>query len=437
MSDAECTTLDSLPQRANRAIAAVSLWVPAGLALGVAAALGFARFAYSLLLPAMQSDLHWTYAQAGSLGTAMAAGYLLGSLVTASVERAVGTSRAFRGGLVVTALSLLAMALFRNYPVMLVLRFITGLVTSWVFIAGYSLAARAGAAVDRSTLFTAVYAAGAGLGMVLSGLLLPPALASGWGWPAGWLLLGALTLIVVVLTLPAVRRIPHTDSVASGGASGSLRGLRPVLFAYLAYGAGYFALMTFVITYLRTAGYGHARIVDFWIIAGIAASLSMLLGGPLLARLRGSGGVALTTGVLIASALVLLMMRGRIALIVSALLFGGSLMASAFAHLDYARELVPPQAWTRVIAAMTVMFSFGQAVGPALCGWIADSGGLRAGMFAAIGLLLLCIASAALQRDESSSTRGQEKSTGCPPQAAAQEIAMPASAHVDTHPTQD
>lgn len=378
--------------------AAVSLWVPARLALGTAAALGFARFAYSLLLPAMRSDLHWNFAQAGSLGTAMAAGYLLGSLSIVSVERRLGTARVFTGCLVLTAATLLATGLFRDYTILLLLRFIAGLVTGGAFIAGFTLAARAGAASDRSTLFTVIYSSGGGVGMVLSGWLLPPVLTHGWGWPGGWLLLGTMTLVAIALVIPAVARVPRTVDSATVGTKVSLGHLRPLLLAYLLYGAGYYALMTFVIVYLRGAGYDNAHIVDFWIAAGLAVSISMFLWGPLLERIRGSRSVALTTGVLIASGLVLLLLHGFFAVMLSATLFGGSLMASAFAHLDYARELVPSHAWTRIIAVMTVMFSLGQMTGPLLCGAIADHGGLRVGMFTAIGLLILCIALASRQR---------------------------------------
>ena len=36
---------------------------PARLALGTASALGLARFAYGLLVPAMRTDLHWSLAR--------------------------------------------------------------------------------------------------------------------------------------------------------------------------------------------------------------------------------------------------------------------------------------------------------------------------------------------------------------------------------------
>ena len=61
------------------------------LGFGPGAALGVGRFAYALVLPAMQTALGLSYAQAGLLGSANTAGYLLGALLSHRV--------ALRGGL--------------------------------------------------------------------------------------------------------------------------------------------------------------------------------------------------------------------------------------------------------------------------------------------------------------------------------------------------
>ncbi|WP_238011612.1 YbfB/YjiJ family MFS transporter [Dactylosporangium sp. AC04546] len=45
-------------------------WQSAGLALGAVTALGLARFAYGLLVPAMRTDLGWSLAQVGAVTTA-------------------------------------------------------------------------------------------------------------------------------------------------------------------------------------------------------------------------------------------------------------------------------------------------------------------------------------------------------------------------------
>ena len=64
-------------------------WVIFGLSMGPAIALGLARFAYALLLPSMRADLGWSFADAGAMNTANAAGYLIGALVAAHIGRRV------------------------------------------------------------------------------------------------------------------------------------------------------------------------------------------------------------------------------------------------------------------------------------------------------------------------------------------------------------
>ena len=59
--------------------------------MGPVIALGLARFAYALLLPAMRADLGWSYADAGAINTANAAGYLAGALL-ATPTASLGTA---------------------------------------------------------------------------------------------------------------------------------------------------------------------------------------------------------------------------------------------------------------------------------------------------------------------------------------------------------
>ena len=68
------------------------------LALGAALSLGLARFAYALLLPAMRSELGWSYATAGAMNTVNAAGYLLGALAMPWLLRRWRRARLFIGG---------------------------------------------------------------------------------------------------------------------------------------------------------------------------------------------------------------------------------------------------------------------------------------------------------------------------------------------------
>lgn len=164
------------------------LRVALGLALGPAVALGFARFAYALVLPAMREDLHWSYAQAGGMNTANAVGYLLGSLLANSAMLRWGYRATFLGSLALTALALLFSGVSDSYFGLVALRLIAGVSGALVFVSGGALAAHlASRDPSRSALVLGVYFGGVGLGILASGVFCSriaqgPGLGLGWPW---------------------------------------------------------------------------------------------------------------------------------------------------------------------------------------------------------------------------------------------------------------
>jgi predicted MFS family arabinose efflux permease len=122
-----------------------------GLSAGPVVALGFTRFAYALLLPAMRDQLHWTFAASGGINTANAAGYLVGAATSVWWARRFGGRAAFLGGLVLSAIMLLATAATGNYAVLAGIRFVGGVATAVTFVVGSALAARIDAGDRQST----------------------------------------------------------------------------------------------------------------------------------------------------------------------------------------------------------------------------------------------------------------------------------------------
>ncbi|WP_433288538.1 YbfB/YjiJ family MFS transporter [Micromonospora sp. CA-244673] len=112
------------------------LWPALRLALGTASALGFARFAYGLLLPAMRDDLSWTLAAAGAMSTANGFGYLLGALLTRGLIRRLGAATAFRLAMALTAASLAITAVSGDYLTLAAVRTLSGATGAVVFVAG-------------------------------------------------------------------------------------------------------------------------------------------------------------------------------------------------------------------------------------------------------------------------------------------------------------
>src|SRR5690625_4328637 len=83
-----------------------SILLPLALAGGTAVTVGFARFGYALILPAMQDSLGLNYTQAGWLNTTNALGYLLGSFLTVLLVNRLGNHRLFVAGLLLTTVAL-------------------------------------------------------------------------------------------------------------------------------------------------------------------------------------------------------------------------------------------------------------------------------------------------------------------------------------------
>ena len=156
---------------------AQALRLALALSLGAAVSLGITRFSYGLLLPPMRADLGWSYALAGGMNTANAAGYLLGALMTPALLRRFGPLRLLVGGAVWASLFMAASGFFTSAPALLVQRLLAGVASAWVFVAGGLLAARLGALQpERAGLLLGLYYGGTGIGITLSALLVPPVL---------------------------------------------------------------------------------------------------------------------------------------------------------------------------------------------------------------------------------------------------------------------
>ena len=118
----------------------------------------------------MRADLGWSFATAGALNTANAAGYLIGALTAAAAARWFGERRVFLWGLALTGLAILASAATGAVGVLLALRLIAGATGAVSFVVGGGLMSQAGrlSSNARATLMLGIYFAGAGVGVVVS-----------------------------------------------------------------------------------------------------------------------------------------------------------------------------------------------------------------------------------------------------------------------------
>jgi predicted MFS family arabinose efflux permease len=377
-----------------------------GLSAGPVVALGFTRFAYALLLPAMRDQLHWSFAASGGMNTANAAGYLIGAATSAWWARRFGGRTTFLGGMIISAAMLLATAATANYTVLAAIRFAGGVATAVTFVVGSALAARihTGDRQHRSASLVALYMTGVGIGIVLSGAVVPTVIGSfgSAGWRLGWLATGVLATVAL---LPAVWAANRTSAPGGNNSSGhqrlALRRLAPLFAWYVLYGAGYVSYMTFVIALLHGEGLHLAAEAAFFIALGIAsAAATVALWGRITGRLRHGYAPALVSIIVLLGVLPVLVGHGLPAALLSSMIFGAAFMAGPTAATVLARRLLPAHAWTTGIALLTVAFSVGQAIGPLVSGLLSDtSAGITAGLWLSVLLLAISAGVALLHRD--------------------------------------
>jgi predicted MFS family arabinose efflux permease len=357
-----------------------------------AVALGLARFAYALLPPTMRADLGWTYASAGAVNNANAAGYLAGAIGAATVASCCDIKATFIVSLFATVVVVGASGLTVDFWMLTAPRFAAGFLGTVAFVTGGSLAAAAaGGGSPRAPLVHSLYSGGGGIGVMISALVIPNLIVN-FGWRAGWLALGALGFIACLVALPALLRVPRPplDVIGAGGNLGwSARFMAPELIGYALFGAGYIAYATFIVAHLRDSfAFTTAEVSFFWASLGFASIVAAFAWSPILARVKGGWGAAATIAVVMIGAVLPLILRGKWAAYLSAALFGGSFLAVIAAVTTFARRAAPPHAWTSIIGALTIAFGIGQCIGPVLGGVLPDGpDGVRAGLLLSIVIL--------------------------------------------------
>ena len=388
-----------------------ALVVAAALALGSAVSLGLARFSYALLLPAMRADLGWSYFTAGAMNTVNAAGYLLGALAVSRWLDRIGPRALFIGGMVATAVLLALHGAFIATGWLYLLRMATGVGSAATFVSGGLLAARLvadpsqrgapGINATSAGLVLGIYYGGTGVGIVASALLVPPLAARPveHAWQMAWIGLGVLALVAAAVAAAETRSIRASPQARGPSSSADLRGLAAGLASYLLFGLGYIGYMTFVVTLLREQGLAPAAIVAFYALLGMAVVASSWLWAPLLQRHRGGGPMTLLNALLALATVLPVVSPNPVAVFASGLQFGAVFLSVVASTTALVRHNLPPAAWGNGIGAFTVVFAFGQIVGPSGVGWIADTaGGLRAGLACSAFVLLLAAAVASRQK---------------------------------------
>ncbi len=366
-------------------------WVIVSLGhLNVLCALGLARFGYTMILPAMKEGLQLTYAETGWLATGNFLGYLTSSFIAGLIASRRSLRRLILLALCGLAAGLASTALVAGFPAAFVARMFTGLASGALYIPAMTLPT-VWFAPRRRGMAAGIQTGGSGLGLILSGLLIPEILRrfGPAGWRHSWILLATLVVLVWLVTFGLVRNRPEDVGERPYGASETVpspsgsparwrevfanRGLWALGGVFACFGFSYIIYVTFFAAYLvKEGGLSAEAAGRLWGLAGALSLGSGLVWGAVADRIGKRFGLAIVFGLHAASFATFALGRTGPAFLASVILFGltawsiPAIMAAAVG--DYTRTSLAAAA----LGFLTIIFGLGQAIGPPIAGRLAD-----------------------------------------------------------------
>ena len=368
--------------------------VLAGLALGVTVTNSFARFAYGLILPAMKSEMDWTYAQAGWLNTANALGYIVGAVITMLLIGRRSPTLLFAFGLITTTIALLATGLNAALWWQTMWRILAGLFGAMSFsTAGVLVAGLFKDSPRHNALAIAIlFGTGGGVGIVLAGAALPGMLDhyGNSSWPMAWVAVGAVSVSFLPLSLWAAAQLSVPVQIQSKAPALPIRRMLAQMAGYAGFGLGYIVYLTFLSAWMTEQSASAGFISAVWVLLGLCICISPLVWRPILARHASGVPLAMILSCIALGSALPVLWPGSLSLLISAVVFGLSVFMAPSAVTNFTRQNLPPESWGQAISLFTVIFAVAQTLGPYGAGVVGDlSHNIGTGLLVAAALLLI------------------------------------------------
>lgn len=311
---------------------------------------GFARFAYLTLFPAMVTAQWLDGGGAGLLGALNLVGYLIGVSGGRLLAKRISVPRSLDCGMLLTALSFFACSWNGGVFWLAVWRSAAG-------VSGGVLMSLAGPAVQaivepaqRGTA-GGIVIAGVGSGIIVTALAIPPLLE--WGLPVTWIVLAVCTVGLWAFARPAWPQAQILESSERANVSSAI----VLIVAYGVAGAGMVPHMLYLAD-LAVRGQGHTfSFAGFALLLfGLGALSGTLMAGRAVDRWGGARSIQMWLA-LQAFAVALVLAPPSFCLLLGAFLGGfGGIGATAVA-LSRAREIADETAgiiWQYATASFAI-----------------------------------------------------------------------------------
>lgn len=360
----------------------------------IIACLGLGRFALGMILPSMGKSLTLTYSQMGYIGTGNFVGYLIAVFIAGSVISRLGQRLYIFISLLLVGITMILLSQVSNFYYILILYVLTGIGSGGANVSIMSLVSiwfdkkKRGRAAGFMTI-------GSGFAIVFSGFLIPfiNKTKGDMGWRWNWGILGFIVLIIGFFCYLMLRNNPKELGLKPVGFSeNNIDDLKesdiketniyknPIIYhlgaIYFLFGFSYVIYATFIVTTLvKERGFSEAIAGNFWSVVGFLSLFSGPVFGILSDKFGRKVGFTLVFLFQFLSYLLIATALPGFFLYASIFLYGvvawsiPTIMAAAVG--DYIGKANSAKAF----GFITFIFGFGQILGPAIAGKLAETSG--------------------------------------------------------------
>lgn len=384
---------------------------------------GFGRMSYSVILPSMKDGMSLTYTQVGLIGTGNFIGYLFLAVIGGFLAARFGVRKVVFVSLLVMGVTLFLTGFAESFRFAFFMRMMTGMGNGGSYVPMMALPAAWFAAQKRG-LAMGIVTMGTGTGLSITGLLLPCFIASynDEGWRYAWYVMGVLVFACSFVCYAFLRDRPEEKGIVMYGGKEEIKGEPQVtLFSalkqivqekeiwklgcvYFMNGFSYIIYITFIIAYLtREAGLTPNAAGAVFAALGLAAIFCGVVWGGISDVIGRRYASVFAYVCLAVSSVIPFVFKTPVGFYISAMLFGITAFAIPVIMAAASGDAVGGRLAPAALGFITLFFGVGQALGPAIAGWIRDTTGTFANAFilAAAVFTVGAVASFMLKKKES------------------------------------
>lgn len=336
---------------------------------------GFARMSYGAVLPYMQKDLGLSISQAGLVGTIMFLGYLVTVGLSGVLTIRWGAKSVLLIGGCGVLVSMLGLASASSFWMICMFMFISGAGSALVFTPLMSV--MIGWFPEKRGTVLGIILSGAGIGMLLSGILIPFIMNqfSVLGWRAVWICFGIISLavlIIAVITLKNPSTVNRTGEKENKPQWLKNRELTKIALLYFMLGVAYLIPNLYQTSFMLERNFSGQMAGLVYAIAGVFS----IVGGPIWGSISDKVGVQKTLLAAwifaVAGDLIPVIFTNLGGFMTSAVIWGSSIGGLVTLIQVKASQQVSQKYVSAVIGFISVFYAVGQMIGPGISGWIIE-----------------------------------------------------------------